>query len=253
MDAISIHGVEVPILEYEGKRVVTLAMVDKVHGRPDGTARLRFNVNRERFMEGEDCFVCKTHEAKQMGFIAPNGLVLLTESGYLLLVKSFHDDLAWQVQRELVNGYFRLKEVTAEIRTALSDPAQLRGLLLVYTEKVIELQAKVEEQAPKAAFHDAVVEAVNCQTIQEVAKVLGTGQNRLFKFLRGRSILMANNMPYQKYIDAGYFRVIEQQYKDGRKENFNYTRTLVTGKGLPYIQKLLSEGDRQMCLLPATA
>lgn len=42
-----------------------------------------------------------------MGVTAPNGLILMTEAGYLMLVKSFTDDLAWSVQRQLVNGYFR--------------------------------------------------------------------------------------------------------------------------------------------------
>lgn len=32
---------------------------------------------------------------------------LLTESGYLTLVKSLTDDLAWKVQRDLVKGYFQ--------------------------------------------------------------------------------------------------------------------------------------------------
>lgn len=43
-----------------------------------------------------------------MGFTAPNGLTLVTESGYLLLVKSFTDDLAWQIQKQLVNAYFKV-------------------------------------------------------------------------------------------------------------------------------------------------
>ena len=51
------------------------------------------------------------------------------------------------------------------------------GMLLAYTEKVLVLEAKVQEQAPKAQFHDAVAEAINCQSVQEVAKVLGTGSN----------------------------------------------------------------------------
>lgn len=68
-----------------------------VHDRPDGTARKRFSDNRKRFIEGEDYFVRKTDEAKkEFGFTAPNGLVLITESGYLMLAKSFTDDLAWK-------------------------------------------------------------------------------------------------------------------------------------------------------------
>ncbi|OSM07623.1 hypothetical protein MAIT1_05002 [Magnetofaba australis IT-1] len=38
--------------------------------------------------------------------------MLLTQSGYLMLVKSFTDDLAWRVQRELVNRYFHAAPVS---------------------------------------------------------------------------------------------------------------------------------------------
>ena len=133
----------------------------------------------------------------------------------------------------------RAKANVIDITTALADPAKLRTVLLAYTEKVMALEAKVQEQAPKAQFHDAVAEAINCQSVQEIAKVLGTGPNRLFKFLRDEGLLMRDNLPYQQHLDAGYFRVVEKQYNDGRGESYTYTRTLVTGKGLAYIQKRL--------------
>jgi anti-repressor protein len=133
----------------------------------------------------------------------------------------------------------RAKANVIDISTALSDPAKLRSVLLAYTERVMELEAKVQEQEPKAKFHDAVAEAINCQSIQEVAKVLGTGTNRLFKFLRDDGMLMSNNLPYQQHLDSGYFRVVERQYNDERGESHTYTRTLVTGKGLAYIHKRL--------------
>ena len=112
---ITINNRALPIREYKGQRVVTFKDIDAVHGRADGTARKRFNDNKKHFIEGVDYFVRKTDEAaKEFGVIAPNGLVLMAESGYLMLAKSFTDDLAWQVQRELVNNYFRAKEVIAE-------------------------------------------------------------------------------------------------------------------------------------------
>lgn len=98
------------VKEYKGQRVVTFKDIDTVHGRANGTARKRFNGNRQRFVEGVDFFVRKTDEAaREYGIVAPNGLVLITESGYLMLAKSFTDDLAWTVQRELVNNYFRAR------------------------------------------------------------------------------------------------------------------------------------------------
>ena len=110
MNTVTINTTALTVKEYKGQRVVTLKEIDKVHQRPEGTARKRFNDNKEHFIEGVDYFVRNPDEAaKEFDTIAPNGLKLITESGYLMLVKSFTDDLAWTVQRELVNSYFRMK------------------------------------------------------------------------------------------------------------------------------------------------
>jgi anti-repressor protein len=108
-------------------------------------------------------------------------------------------------------------------------------------EQKAELEAKVKADAPKVEFHNKVTEAINCQTVEEVAKILGTGRNRLFAWLRDRKFFMDSNLPYQEYIDRGYFRVIERQFDDKRGESHTYTRTLVTGKGLSVIQKRFAE------------
>jgi len=239
MNIVTIEGAALPVLEINHQRVLTLAMVDDVHGRPTGTARKRFNDHKSRFIKEEDYFVRNTDEAQKMGFVAPNGLILLTESGYLMLVKSFTDELAWKVQRSLIQHYFRVKQSVPETSAVLSDPASLRALLLDYAEKALALEAEVQELTPKAAFHDAVTEAINCQTVQEVAKVLGVGPNKLFQFLRDERMLMHNNLPYQHHIDAGHFRVVEKCFRDEHGERNTYTRTLVTGKGLAYIQRRL--------------
>ena len=76
--------------------------------------------------------------------------------------------------------------------------------------------------------------------------MLGTGQNSLFRFLRQERLLMPNNLPYQQHIDAGYFRVVERQYNDRLGESHIYTRTLVTGKGLAFIQKRLSSREEKV-------
>ncbi len=111
LKTVSINKNDIAVKEYQGKRVVTLKDIDLCHNRPDGTARRNFNQNKQHLIEGTDYFVRKTSEAaKEYGIVAPNGLVLVTESGYLMLVKSFTDDLAWNVQRQLVNTYFRCRE-----------------------------------------------------------------------------------------------------------------------------------------------
>lgn len=124
MNQIQIQGTEIQIKEYNGQRVVTFKDIDTVHKRPDGTARKRFSDNRKRFIEGVDYYKVKCSEVRPFfGQTTPNGfnpngdITLITESGYLMLVKSFTDDLAWKVQRELVDTYFRVRAVADQTVT----------------------------------------------------------------------------------------------------------------------------------------
>lgn len=115
-DVMNICGTDVVIKEWHGKRVVTFKDIDTVHQRPEGTARKRFNDNRRHFVSGVDFFkITQPSEIRTLGIERPQGgtpkeVHLITESGYLMLVKSFTDDLAWKVQRELVDSYFRVRE-----------------------------------------------------------------------------------------------------------------------------------------------
>jgi hypothetical protein len=51
---------------------------------------------------------------------------------------------------------------------------------------------------------------------------------------------MSSDLPFEQHINAGYFRIVERQYNDRLGESHTYTRTLVTRKGLEFIQKRLS-------------
>lgn len=122
----------------------------------------------------------------------------------------------------------------------LSDPHQLRNLLLQYSETTTRLQNEIQAQQPMVSFYQQVANAENTQSIQETAKVLKIGPNHLFSYLRRVGFLMRGNLPYQKYIDCGYFRVVETVFSKNQSTHIN-SRTLVTGKGLTFIQKVLQK------------
>lgn len=65
----------------------------------------------------------------------------------------------------------------------LNDPAAMRGLLLTYSEKVISLEAKVEEMRPDVLAFERIAKADGFLNITEAAKALGVPRNRLFKWL----------------------------------------------------------------------
>lgn len=148
-ELITINGTGLTVKEYHGQRIVTLKEVDAVHQRPYGTARRNFNTNKDHLREGEDFFtIDQPDEIRSLGFERPQGgipekVTLITESGYLMLVKSFTDDLAWDVQRQLVNTYFRAKSVRSDMN-ALSPQLQL----------LISMELKQKE-------HDRELAAVN--------------------------------------------------------------------------------------------
>ena len=112
-----INTFPVLIKEYHNQRVVTFKDIDTVHGRPEGTARKRFNDNKKHFIEGEDYYlVTQPSEIRTLGITRPQGglpefVILITETGYFMISKSFRDDLSWSVQRQLVNTYFKAKEI----------------------------------------------------------------------------------------------------------------------------------------------
>ena len=101
-----------------------------------------------------------------------------------------------------------------------------------------------EKNKPKAEFYDAVAGSDDVLEMSEVAKVLTMGEqgrNKLFAFLRDKGILMKNNQPYQKYVDAGYFKVIESTWTKPNGDVQINLKTVVYQKGVDYIRKLLSK------------
>ena len=122
MNTLAINGQDITIKEYQGQRVVTFKEIDTAHGRASGTARKRFNDNRERFIEGVDYYkICSSEiRTNKIPGIPPathRDIYLVTETGYLMLVKSFTDDLAWKVQRELVRNYFTKRTEPPKVET----------------------------------------------------------------------------------------------------------------------------------------
>lgn len=113
-NAITVNNQQLSIKEYQGKRVVTFKDIDMVHKRPEGTAKRNFNSNKTHLIEGEDYYKLQKYEIRTFGINSPRGGIVVTESGYLMLVKSFTDDLAWTVQRQLVNTYFKQQQSKAE-------------------------------------------------------------------------------------------------------------------------------------------
>lgn len=100
------------------------------------------------------------------------------------------------------------------------------------------------EQQPKVEFYDDVTGSKDTIDMKEVAKILNIkniGRNKLFEILRNKNILDRFNQPYQKYVDAGYFRGIESRFNLPDGEIKISLKTVVFQKGLDFIRRELAK------------
>ncbi len=142
---VTIVDTTIPVIEYKGYRVITLSMMDRLHHRPEGTARRNFNENKDKFEEGKHFFHIDYQELRSLnefrtaGITANSqGIIVITERGYLMLVKSFNDDFAWEVQDQLVDSYFDNKKPmsTAEFLVKQAN------LILEHDNKIRKLEQR---------------------------------------------------------------------------------------------------------------
>ncbi|OIQ73729.1 phage antirepressor protein KilAC domain protein [mine drainage metagenome] len=209
----------------------------------DFSTWIKGRIEQYDFIEHHDFVTFQT--APQNGGAGNRGLrieyhLTLDMSKELAMVE--RNERGRQARRYFIECERRWKASAGDSDTAmraLADPAKLRHLLANYAERVQQLETTVKEQAPKAEFHDAVADAKNYQSVEDIAKSMGIGRNTMFKFLRDDGVLMRGNNPYQHYIDAGYFKVRERVYEDNYGDQRTYVRTYVTGKGVIFIHRRL--------------
>lgn len=133
------------------------------------------------------------------------------------------------------------KNGSYSVQPKLPSYAEALRQLADKVEENERLQLENKEMKPKAEFFDTVADSKTAISMNDVAKVLGIkgmGRNNLFEFLRNEKILMSNNVPFQIYVDRGYFRVIEQKYMKNGEPCMNI-KTLVYQKGVDFISKTI--------------
>ena len=136
----------------------------------------------------------------------------------------------------------KCRQYFIDLEKAWNTPEQIMARALKLADRTINsLRIENEMMKPKAAFFDAVADSKTAVSMNEVSKVLdikGIGRNKLFEILRDKHVLDRRNIPYQKYVDLGWFRVIEQHYSRNGEEQISF-KTLAYQKGVEAIRRLL--------------
>ncbi|WP_046786647.1 ORF6N domain-containing protein [Pseudomonas putida] len=245
MNLVTIRSTQLPVVEYRGQRVVTLAMIDQVHERPEGTAGRNFREHRERLIAGDDYFQVGSDEIRRNNpgaipdSLRRNDVVLLTEQGYLMLVKSLTDDLAWTVQRQLVSNYFR------PVSTPMLPqdlPAALRLAADLAEEKAV-LALENRQQAKKIEALENLF--MPGETVPQFAKRLnGVNSQQVMAYLiHIKWVFNSERDPDS----SPKYRV----YAEARDKHWLTEKpTTIRGEGIPsfikYTPVMLEEGARRL-------
>lgn len=120
-----------------------------------------------------------------------------------------------------------------------------RNLFRLQMTAINKLNERIRHDQPLVEFANQVAGTDNLIDMNAMAKLAADehfkiGRTRLFRWLKYMGVLMANNLPYQQFIDRGYFAVKESVFEvDGMKKT--YQQTLVTGKGQRFVINLLKK------------
>ena len=189
-NTITVGNHILPIKEYNNIRVVTFKDIDMVHERPDGTASRNFRKNRGYFILGEDYFKITPDEFRRtigdMNIRQQNDVMLITESGYLMLVKSFTDDLAWKVQRELVNTYFRVKDVVTimgVMARTIQDMSARINQLEALPDKVTVLEKEIKKFTPTPLNCSSWKRNIATPLVSSLSKIIDLPIAETYKFI----------------------------------------------------------------------
>ena len=156
---------------------------------------------------------------------------IISESGFYALVLRSRKPIAkpfrlWVTQEVLpqirkTGGYIPIDEND-------SEKDIMAKALLIANKTISELQQ----------FYDDLMNTEGLYHMNTVAKELRIGRNTLFAYLRGKDIMFYQdnaNVPYQRFMNQGLFKVVESPCADGKYRPTTYA----TKKGLDYIRKIL--------------
>ena len=157
------------------------------------------------------------------------------QGGYL-----FNEEQATLIKQEIQKHHNLAKRQIDSVSTEYEENLVVLNALNI-------LHKRLEAVTPKVEYAEAIMETEKILSIHDTAKELnqpGFGEINLYKFLRNTSVLMWNNIPYQQYIEQGYFRIVTKPFTkaNGKKEVSHQTYT--TPKGRVWILKKIKEAEQ---------
>lgn len=191
---------------------------------------------------------------QQANFITESGLYDVIIRSDSAKAKPFRKWITSEVLPSIrKHGAYMTSEALEQALTSPDFLIRLATNLKEEQQKRIEAEQKIQKDAPKVLFADAVATSHRSCLIAELAKILqqngvSIGQNRLFAWMRENGYLcqkgMYYNQPTQKAMELGLFELKQTSITKPDGSVIVTSTPKVTGKGQIYfVEKFL--GDKQ--------
>lgn len=165
----------------------------------------------------------------------------------LLITYLRNSEIVKKFKKSLVKAFFDMRDQINKQPLTVENLSRMDILKLAMQSEEerlklegekLALENQVKQDAPRVAFAKQVELAPDAIKVSEAAKILGTGQRRLFAFLRNTHWITRYNEPYQAKIEAGYLDVKLGNWAHPDHGLKQSVTTLITGKGLAKLQIL---------------
>lgn len=205
---------------------------------------------------------------ESLSSLGQRGGWLINESGLYSLILSSKLESAKAFKRWITSEVLPAIRKTGGYIAASADmtDAEIMAKAVLVANRTIEarnariaaLEAKIEADAPKVLYADAVAEAEGGMLVREFAKFLkqngvDTGEKRLYADLRRRGLIIKaegrdKNKPTQYAMERGWFTVKEVAINAPMGLTITKTTTLITGKGRQYLLNMYLSEQEQTAL-----
>lgn len=174
----------------------------------------------------------------QGGFAKATEVANLNEhQATLIMTYAKNTEIARTFKKRLVKAFYELAAKARQTpMDVLNDPAAMRGLLLTYTEKVLELQEEIKVMQPKLSILNRITASEASVIPTLAAKILDIAPKKFFKALCSLGWIYKRNggvwIAKQECITKGFLENKYGNYMDNLGNEKTSAQVLVTPLGM---------------------
>lgn len=267
-EVVKIGEIEVKVIEGgfgENNRIVTELQISIIHAMPIKEVRksIKRLVDNGRLHESTDYIDVKsqvntlpmdiesTFGVKSEYLSRTENIYILSERGYVKLVKSMDDNKSWDIMDEFVDKYFSMRKQLKEqderadllldiYKGGIGAVTSAKKLTeLEIAEAIKPLNQVIEVQKPKADYFDALVDTNLLTNFRDTAKELKVKEGKFIEFLLEKGYVYRDKRgklkPVAQYVDVLF------ELKEFTTGKFSDTQTRVTPRGRETFRLLIDK------------